>query len=1263
MSVIINNESFPIYRSDTIDSIVQRYTFTKGLDPFYYHLQTEVNYSTTDTVKSINDIPIKFIKEKDYNINKLENSIFILSSITDILNEVDFDDSTDESVKESIDQIKQKSLDKKIKLDDPKDSTFGTPDDIVIFLHFIKLASEGDEENRIKSEEEYKELIDIIYEDIELFGLGNYLKRVEDSFFQFIKKKYYTLTYSNTENENIEKLSTLKLTDINIDVLKTPIKETQNNYKGNFTSTVDIYEIFNTFVPTRYIPFLKINKFYKILNDYTFPIEWIQVNDEEGGKDEESLRLYILKEKEESEYNIQSPSNENYVMIKIDTISNDSSTFKYSYKIINDIGSVVFNEELILTRFTNIFKEYGLNIENVSIQKNFGKGFLVYKGIDINREMFFDMALNNEIVSKLVAINEIFRIEKVKGGIRFTISTNSTKQTKISCSMYFKTVDKASSKEVQAYEGLINVGDNIILLNIVNATSETDMNNLLDLFDSILVYTYKSKESFYNYYSQYISNIEELTTRKIPVTIEKKDLKDIFPEIFVSGYSRKCDHKPIVTLSNDESEQFKNEGLDVLQFPKTSAEGRQGYYVCKDMTYKHVGLIRNELSNKDKIGLLPCCYKEKQINKGLRYEYEEGNIDIKGNYIGVEEEKKQPDTIITTQKILGINRYGLLPPNVLSLLNVFEEDILLNKNRFLRMGVDISQYSCIHAILMALDKQDTFYSNITKFKNKLLQLSQYNFTSQNMLFPKDIKYIVKNDEYIDPSLFISILENMFEVNIIIFCKDANDNNGFCTPTFKKFIINNKKQTMFENTVLLFKTFGSESTRLKYPQVELIVEELELESDKKVKGKLKKIFESDSYLIKELYKLYYSSINVINVNCEFNSKLISQVEDSYGKIRYLHFEDDVHVYISPAASFDIDSFSNNVVYNQSINLKETNIEKFNKFVENEKLKGIKGVFSSHYNKIIGYYFTKNNVKCFVYTDKQSELYKERYDLEYNEYITPIGKESSLIKKYNSFLKLSNIIISYTLYLFSKKYNNELKQFLQLKYNEEFVKSIKDLLSNFSEFIIVIPSHTYSNINRVISLKNTSFIKDSSKLIVTSNNIKLRVLYSIHMFLKTDYNFVLEYKDKKYIPNFFTTSKDFEQSEHYSIYFTKKEIAIYRLQPSLTYTCFSNPPNKTDITFFYSNIEVEEGTIFLAKKASSLENAIYVSNYWKKYKQLTSDLNSIASTNNINLTIYYKEDEMKVEEYISNEDFPYVYVLAVKFSENESVTYYTLLNYRY
>ncbi len=104
------------------------------------------------------------------------------------------------------------------------------------------------------------------------------------------------------------------------------------------------------------------------------------------------------------------------------------------------------------------------------------------------------MALNNEIVSKLVTINEIFRIEKVKGGIRFTISTNSTKQIKISCSMYFKTVDKASSKEVQAYEGLINVGDNIILLNIVNATSETDMNNLLDLFDSILVYTYKSKE-------------------------------------------------------------------------------------------------------------------------------------------------------------------------------------------------------------------------------------------------------------------------------------------------------------------------------------------------------------------------------------------------------------------------------------------------------------------------------------------------------------------------------------------------------------------------------------------------------------------------------------------------------------------------------------------------------------------------------------------------------------------------------------------------
>lgn len=262
MSVIINNESFPIYRSDTIESIIQRYIFTKGLDPFYYNVETEINYSTSDTIKNINNIPIKFIKEKDYIINKLENSVFTLSNITDILNEVEFDDSTDDSLKESIEEVKKKASDKKIKLDDPKDATFGTPDDIVIFLHFIKLASE-DDENKIKTEEEYKELIDIIYEDIELFGLGNYIKNVEDNFFQFIKKKYYTITYSNTENENIDKLSTLKLTDINIDVLKTPIKETQNNYKGNFTSTVDIYEIFNTFVPTRYIPFLKINKFYK----------------------------------------------------------------------------------------------------------------------------------------------------------------------------------------------------------------------------------------------------------------------------------------------------------------------------------------------------------------------------------------------------------------------------------------------------------------------------------------------------------------------------------------------------------------------------------------------------------------------------------------------------------------------------------------------------------------------------------------------------------------------------------------------------------------------------------------------------------------------------------------------------------------------------------------------------------------------------------------------------------------------------------------
>ena len=92
-------------------------------------------------------------------------------------------------------------------------------------------------------------------------------------------------------------------------------------------------------------------------------------------------------------------------------------------------------------------------------------------------------------------------------------------------------------------------------------------------------------------------------------------------------------------------------------------------------------------------------------------------------------------------------------------------------------------------------------------------------------------------------------------------------------------------------ILLFKTSGSETTLLKYPQIELIVQESKIESDKKVKGTLTKVFKSDTYFIDELYNLYYSSINKITVNCEFKTGLISQVEDSYGKIRYLQFENN------------------------------------------------------------------------------------------------------------------------------------------------------------------------------------------------------------------------------------------------------------------------------------------------------------------------------------------------------------------------------------
>jgi hypothetical protein len=115
---------------------------------------------------------------------------------------------------------------------------------------------------------------------------------------------------------------------------------------------------------------------------------------------------------------------------------------------------------------------------------------------------------------------------------------------------------------------------------------------------------------------------------------------------------------------------------------------------------------------------------------------------------------------------------------------------------------------------------------IEKILNEILKFSEYNLTSQNGLMMDDVKKIIINKQNIDGLLFYPILENIFKVNLIILCKDRHslDKGGICPGNYKINYITDASRTLFDKSVIIFRTFGGEFDKLKHPHHELIIKE-------------------------------------------------------------------------------------------------------------------------------------------------------------------------------------------------------------------------------------------------------------------------------------------------------------------------------------------------------------------------------------------------------------------------------------------------------
>lgn len=967
--------------------------------------------------------------------------------------------------------------------------------------------------------------------------------------YERIKNDYETFinSYNNLLNEFKEKMQLLLEINTELDntkpVYSTDVEPTKITLEVEFDVEYDIYQLFNTIQTNNRIPFciLKTNThtFYKILKGFTPFNSWIYTHTINNKMYMKVLNVDIdinNKLKPEIYYsNVELSFESKYEQFKRKLLENDINSitdendlqatnlndlistvndklrdiqFDNSYKVSMKITSNIhenLNENIIINKILDLFPHKINNYKSNQINVN---GVFYIPNIQISYLLLNNLILYNDIYSKVLAIDERSRIPKPEYGIKIQFLGTTT-----TFNLDFDKIDNSNTKLMSKDENL-KVDTNYIKIYVSDCKNVLEISRYKLILCKLLSLYPKYSKIIINNYKEFLDIQEYLQneTHKMLKGGEryvrtKKLLKDINPEQFISGYARygcqkESAPKIVAEKINDEIpnevKELNTQGYQVMLFPKNPDEGKQYYYACNNNSrYKFPGLKQNKLSNNEKYPVFPCCYstdhgKRKQSLYKKYYKDELSFNDLRN--LSNNNKKEDDRHIYTTNKFLPNNRLGLLSKDI----DLFFKSID-SINIYLRKGFEYNKNSILNVLNFATTtnnlSDNELRSDVLNFyKNNNISLYQeaYNLNTQKL-----INILNDTNEYIDVKLFYNLLIQYFNVNIYIFTVNDEYPAGILNTPYNinGYINNNKKST----NVLIYEYWGGETDNATYPQYELIVKLNDINDKKYVY-----IYENEYEIIKRINYLYnfmwgynYHNIDVATI---FKTTIKNYDIDFYGKTRFLQLN-DIIIICEPLNNLNIKK--NNFI------LKNNNYKQVLEFLKYEKINNIKNVVNN--DILIGIKFNKNNINFYI----PIEPFKSPTSINTttNENY-PIFNNKSILNKYLYFDKLSRLLTEYTLFMFS------------LYYHKNKSEITTDYIINFSnKYFTIDENYVYnlSNITRNFN-SNNSLIVDN-KLVIPNKIVLKKLLYILRLHLKDDYENTLNYRDVKYINNFYNDIRDF------------------------------------------------------------------------------------------------------------------------------------------
>jgi hypothetical protein len=996
-------------------------------------------------------------------------------------------------------------------------------------------------------------------------------------------------------------------------------------------NNISMLELFNSVVLTPLVPFVTTHNFYKIKTDYIPSTEWAVTT-----SDSMILKVY------QKDYIINNSNTSNYsdTIIKLDPVTNN---FSAEISIDNSKGNV--SNDVFTQRSLEIFPDIDISIEKTEESKIIGVFY--YPNLTLDKYVFSDLVMNDDIFKLVISIDDHEKATKKKAGLYIHFEHQNTGS--ISATITEKRMVKGDISMKDEDLDFFPIGEPYIRVRISNCNNSKSVEIFKEILGKLFILYDQKYNEIRDFYREYIPDFGDIEEEEKIEEVVK--LNDKAPDLFVSNYTRNCKPTRMPTIVDEEEAiELMNEGKQVIKFPRDAPADpnavrfpldgvRQNYYTCKHKVHKHVGLKLNKLKNASTYPYVPCCFKPNQMKNPKYLHYYEGKtLDDAG-------EKKQ--NIIKTNKILKHDQYGNIPSDIENLFTITDP----NPNfEYVRRGTGIGSKRNVNSFLNAVMEAFNYQTNILSITDEdeleayLIDQRHLFATKENVALCRQELYdltsnqiidLLQSDTYLDPRLFIRLLEDKFKCNIFLFTKNFL-NGEMILPRHTQAYYRNRNEN---RCVYVYEHMGSESDdsiKYPFPQCELII---------KYNIKSSKVQEFFSYKesenIRDVYlnlqKSYALNKPIVEINLPIstNIKIKSQWIDSYGKTRRLTIVFDsnkISIITTPIQPLKVKEIRNTKIYKTDVDtaIKLATLLKIkiqSQTIIDDVVKEITGVWGNitisipieNDDKVIDGIVTKEDELSFN-TDKDS-----------------------LLEKYNKNKKFARYLVEYTMWFFSKYLKSSGKDI-----------SDKNVAEFAQKYFQLDPDFIYKNKISKTFTENNSFTKNGKIIVHTEETIK-RLVYVLRLNIQRDEDNILQYHSRTVIKNFYVDITDFNKYDGQVILFGEESVQKWIIENNIKYILYDEVQIGISSPYFFKNSLVDEN-VYLAQNTTSIEKGSDVAMMWykkgynpgihsKNIKPISFTLYSYKNPTDVKKIKGKDTNELKILEYTIDSTLFYTVLLKL------------------